>query len=495
MKSISKSRFVSGAQCSKKIYFEYFRKDLKLPVSAATQQIFDLGHTVGALAQNCFPDGKDATPEDFSDFSHSIMQTKLWIAEVTETIYEATFATENALVMLDILHRKNKEIWAIEVKSSTSVKDYHYTDAAFQYYVMSQSGCVPDHFFLMHINNQYVKNGEISSELFHLENITDDIIKMQPWVAENFQNLLQVLQVGEEPLVEIGGHCSTPFDCEFSHHCWKHIPENSVFDLVNGRNIPWQLYAEGILKMEDIPEDYHLTFSQQLQVNGIKNKESYQDLNSICDFFNTWEYPLHFFDFETLFAAVPVLDGTRPYQQVPFQYSLHILNAENRIVHEEFLADPQDFLNSTTDPRKKMIDQMKLDFLPKGSIVTYNKSFEKTRLQELATFFPEDALFLWGLIERLVDLYDIFRSRWFYMPQMRNSASIKSVLPALAPEFSYNDLEISDGGTASSLFYESIADDTKNTQELRNNLLQYCERDTYGMVVIYNYLKDQLHSV
>ncbi len=166
MKSISKSRFVSGIQCSKKIYFDYFRKDLKLPISAATQQVFDLGHTVGALAQNCFPHGKDATPEDFSDFSKSIAQTKHWIAEETETIYEATFATENTLVMLDILHRKNKELWAIEVKSSTSEKDYHYTDAAFQYYVMTQSGCVPDHFFLMHLNNQYVKREKLRLNFF-----------------------------------------------------------------------------------------------------------------------------------------------------------------------------------------------------------------------------------------------------------------------------------------------------------------------------------------
>ncbi len=318
---------------------------------------------------------------------------------------------------------------------------------------------------------------------------------MQPWVAENFQNLLQILHRAEEPLVEIGSHCSTPFACEFSHHCWKHVPENSVSDLVNGRNKPWDLYHQGILKMEDIPANYHLTFSQQLQVNGIRNNESYEDFNSITEFLNTWENPLHFFDFETLFAAIPVLDGTRPYQQVPFQYSLHIIDAQNNTVHKEFLANPRDFLNATTDPRKKMIDQMKLDFHSNGSIVTYNKSFEKSRLQELALFSPEDAPFLFGLVERLVDLYDIFRSRWFYRPQMGNSASIKSVLPAIAPEFSYSDLEISDGGSASSLFHESIMGDTKNTAALRTNLLKYCERDTYGMVVIYEYLKDQLKTV
>lgn len=495
MKSISKSRFVSGVQCSKKIYFEYFRNDLKLPVSEATQQIFDLGHTVGTLAQKSFPDGKDATPEDFSDFSKSIEQTKQWIAEETETVYEATFATEKTLVMLDILHRENDEIWAIEVKSSTSVKEYHYTDSAFQYYVMSKSGYVPDRFFLMHINNLYVKNGEITSELFHLEDITKDIIEMQFWVEENFENFLKILELKEEPAVEIGTHCSSPFECEFTHHCWKHVPENSVFGLTRAGKKSWHLYQEGILKLEDIPQDYHLTFSQQLQVNGIKNNESFKDLPAILDFLHTWEYPLHFFDFETIFAAIPVLDGTRPYQQVPFQYSLHILDCEDTISHKEFLADPKDFLNSTIDPRKKMIEQMKLDFLRKGSIVTYNQSFEVGRLRELAKDFPEDSEFLFALISRIVDLLVVFNKRWYYLPEMGNSASIKSVLPAIAPEFSYSDLEISDGGSASTLFHASILDDSQNTPELREDLLQYCERDTYGMVVIYQFLKLELDKL
>lgn len=397
--------------------------------------------------------------------------------------------------MLDIFHRKDDEIWAIEVKSSTSVKEYYYTDSAFQYYVMTKSGCVPDRFFLMHINNQYVKNGELTSELFHLEDITKDIIDIQPWVEENFDNLLKVLDLKEEPIIEIGAHCSSPFECEFTHHCWKHVPENSVFGLTRAGKKSWHLYQEGILKLEDIPQDYHLTFSQQLQVNGIKNNESFKDLPAILDFLHTWEYPLHFFDFETIFAAIPVLDGTRPYQQVPFQYSLHILDCEDTISHKEFLADPKDFLNSTIDPRKKMIEQMKLDFLRKGSIVTYNQSFEVGRLRELAKDFPEDSEFLFALISRIVDLLVVFNKRWYYLPEMGNSASIKSVLPAIAPEFSYSELEISDGGSASTLFHASILDDSQNTPELREDLLQYCERDTYGMVVIYQFLKLELDKL
>lgn len=185
--------------------------------------------------------------------------------------------------------------------------------------------------------------------------------------------------------------------------------------------------------------------------------------------------------------AIPVLDGTRPYQQIPFQYSLHILAENQSIEHREFLASPADF--HRTDPRKLLIEQLKKDFRNSGSIVTYNKSFEVSRLRELAEAFPEDAEFLQGLIERIVDLYDIFRSRWYYHPAMKNSASIKSVLPALIPEFSYGDLNISDGSTASELFLESIQKNSLYTPELQENLLKYCERDTYAMVLIYQFLQ------
>lgn len=197
---------------------------------------------------------------------------------------------------------------------------------------------------------------------------------------------------------------------------------------------------------------------------------------------------MHFFDFETIMPAIPVLDGTRPYQQIPFQYSLHIL-AENQLIeHKEFLASPTDF--HRTDPRKLLIEQLKKDFRNSGSIVTYNKSFEVSRLRELAEAFPEDAEFLQGLIERIVDLYDVFRSRWYYHPAMKNSASIKSVLPALIPEFSYSDLEIGDGSTASDSYWGTVQNCEALDLELKNNLLKYCELDTYAMALIYGFLKD-----
>ena len=487
MKNLSKSKFVSGIQCDKKLWFDFYRKDLKPETDAQTQAVFDLGHRIGILAQEMFPHGKDATPEDYSNLKPSIENTQKWIGEKVETIYEATFSAKNAFCMLDILHRKDEEVWAIEVKNSTSVKDYHLTDASLQYFVMKNAGFPPDRFFMMHINNQYVKQGELTSEIFALEDITEEVIANQDWVAENLERLLKMLEINEEPVVEIGGHCSNPFGCEYAHHCWKHIPEYSVFNLYRGGNKGWNLYEQDILKIEDIPNDFALTHFQNLQRNGLKNDEIYMDKLAIKNIISPWEIPLYFFDFETIFPAIPVLDGTRPYQQVPFQYSLHILDEDGNLSHKEFLANPKDF-NNGENPLKQMVEQLKNDFGDKGNIVTYNQSFEILRLKELAQRFPEDADFLYNLVDRVVDLLPVFQGGYCYFPAMKNSASIKSVLPAIAPDFTYENLEIQDGGSASSLFHQSIENRDFSEENLRENLLKYCERDTLAMVVIYQFL-------
>ena len=489
MKNLSKSKFVSGIQCEKKLWFDFYQKDLKPEIDDQTQAVFNLGHRIGTLAQEMFPNGKDATPENYSNLKPSIENTKKWISEKVETIYEATFTAKNAFCMLDILHREQDEVWAIEVKSSTSVKDYHFTDASLQYFVMKNAGLAPDRFFMMHINNQYVRQGEITSEIFKLTDITEQVLANQDWVAENLDRLLKMLEIEQEPVVEIGGHCSSPFGCDYAHHCWKHVPEYSVFNLYRGGKKGWNLYEQNILKIEDIPDDFALTHFQNLQRNGLQKDETYMDQLAIKNLISRWEFPLYFFDFETVFPGIPVLNGTRPYQQVPFQYSLHILEEDGKLTHKEFLANPEDFSNGE-DPLKKMVEQLKNDFGTKGNIVTYNQSFEVGRLNDLVKFFPEDADFLLNLVDRIVDLLPVFQGGHFYFPAMKNSASIKSVLPAIAPDFTYENLEIQDGGSASSLFHQSIENGNFTDENLRENLLKYCERDTLAMVIIYQFLVD-----
>lgn len=489
---ISKSRFVSGIQCEKKLYYDIFRKELKPKISEQQAALFASGHEIGAFAQKVFPNGVDASPENYYDFSKSILDTKNWVESGVKTIYEAAFSQEGVLAALDILHQKDEERWAIEVKSSTGVKEYHITDASLQYWVMQKSGFRPDRFFLMHINNSYVKNGDIiPSELFTLSDITEQVVSNQNWVTENLELLKNMLTSQIEPVIEIGKHCGNPFSCDYTHHCWKHIPEKSVFSLYSPRGLDWDLYQRGILSMTDIPESVELNHRQQLQVNGLKNGSSYIDKTPIKEFLSQWNYPLYFFDFETIFPSIPVLNGTRPFQQIPFQYSLHVIPEQDRVaLHKEFLAQPSDFNDSTTiDPRKQLIEQLKADIGPSGSIVAYNASFEIGILKELAVAFPEDEEFLNQLIGRFVDLLVPFRNAWYYLPEMGGSASIKSVLPAIAPDFSYSDLEIGNGNDASNIFHAMIKTQfTGDEAKTREALKKYCERDTYGMIVLWKEL-------
>lgn len=495
---ISKSKFVSGVQCTKKLFFDYYRKDLKQPVSDAQQAIFDIGHEVGFLAQSVFPGGKDATPDSYSNLSQSIKSTADWIAVGVKTIYEATFSASNAFCMLDILHHQNDECWAIEVKNSTCVKDYHLTDCAFQYWVMEKSNCQPDKFFLMHINNQYVKGGAIEPEkLFHLEDITEQVIALQKMVDEKLPELQKILfqrdkktgiPVRKEPEKEIGPHCSSPFECDYKAHCWKHVPEKSVFELHRGNG--WEWYEKGILKMEDIPDDVQLNTRQQLQVEGVKHSIVHIEPEPIHKLLNSWEYPLYFFDFETINPVLPYLDGTRPYQQIPFQYSLHVIEEPGATdKHYKFLANAEDYKEkSNSDPTLLLLEQMKKDIGPKGSIIAYNMGFEKMILNILKELHPSYSDFIDGLTDRFVDLIIPFRKGWYYHPNMNGSASIKAVLPTLIPELKHSDLDISDGGQASNSFVKLIEGKLPNNDTVRKQLLEYCKLDTWAMVLIWREL-------
>ena len=489
MATLSKSRFVSGVQCEKKLYFDIFRKDLKPPLSAAQERLFSSGNTVGELAQNVFPNGKDATFQMNGDWSLGISRTTNWINDGVQTIYEATFSHSKVFAALDILHRQDNELWAIEVKSSTEVKDYHITDASLQYWVMNKCDVKPDRFFIMHINKAYVRKGEISpKELFTLTDVSEQVRDNQNWITEELKRLHDVLATQEEPSKSIGTHCQSPFSCDYKHHCWSHVPTNSVFELYSPRGKDWDLYNNGILKLEDIPDSEPLNHRQKLQINGVKNNASFIDKVAISEFISNVEYPLYFFDFETIFPAIPPINDTRPFQQTPFQYSLHILEAPNgALVHREFLADPMHFeVDSVTDPRVQLLNQLQSDIGQKGSLIAYNASFEINVLQSLIPLFPDFKNFIEALCSRFVDLLIPFRQAWYYLPEMGKSASIKSVLPALAPQFSYDDLAISNGGDASETFLAMITKSFEGDYHATiKDLLKYCERDTYGMVIIW----------
>lgn len=321
--SLSKSQFIRGLQCHKSLWLYKNRPDLRGEPGATLQALFDEGTYIGELAQGLFSGGEAIRFEEGS-FEEKIEKTQKLIDSGVKTIYEATFQYDDVLVMVDILH-KGKGGWELyEVKASTQVKPVHENDVAVQYYVLNGSGIKIKKASLVHINNQYTRQGDLDvQQLFNIEDLTKIAKVKQEFVKAELTKMRKSIKKGE-PRIDIGLQCSDPYDCEFEEHCWAHIPDTSIFNISRlGADKKWALYDDGILKYEDIPEDYNLNPNQRMQVEAELTGKKFIDKDAIRDFLDTLHYPIYFLDFETFNPAVPPFNGLRPYQKIPFQYSLH----------------------------------------------------------------------------------------------------------------------------------------------------------------------------
>jgi hypothetical protein len=291
-----------------------------------------------------------------------------------------------------------------------------------------------------------------------------------------------VIESPETPNVDIGPHCSDPYDCDFKGTCWKHIPDYSVFNISRlNKDKKFDLYNQGVITLDQIDlGQTDLNPNQVLQVQSEVEGTTYIDKEEIRNFTNGLSYPLYFLDFETIGPAVPKYNGSRPYQQLVFQYSLHIQETStSEIEHREYLADP------TKDPRPNFIEQLVQDCGTSGDIIVYNIGFERGKINDLIEVFPQYSTELRGIVNRLKDLMIPFQKKWYYTPEMKGSYSIKLVLPALVPELSYNHLEIKEGGTASNTFLSMVNGTFEgDVEKTRRQLLEYCTLDTDAMVKI-----------
>lgn len=485
---LSKSTFIKGMQCRKALYLSKYYKDLQEEISSQQEAIFSQGKKVGELAQQLFPGGVDCTPENYFNFQGAVIRTKEEIEKGTRIIYEAAFQYNEVLAALDILV-KTKSGWkAYEVKSSTSITETYHLDATIQYYTITNSGIDLKDISIVYINNQYIKNGPLDiTQLFIIESVKDKVKELLPSIPANVTLLKNVLQQTEIPKVDIGSHCGSPYACDFAGHCWKHIPEYSIFNISRlTETRKFELYQKGIINFIDIPSDFPLNENQLMQIRSELNNETIIDKTRIGEFVKGLNYPLYFMDFETFATAIPVFDNSKPYEQLVFQYSLHVLQTiTGSLYHKEYLAE-----TDGSDPRKKFVEQLINDCGKKGDILVYNIGFERGKLANLAITFPQHRVAINKIIGRLKDLMTVFQQRWYYTPAMQGSYSIKKVLPALVPELSYANLNIAEGGTASSTFASMLLGEFEgDVVQTRKYLLEYCKLDTLAMVEILKKLK------
>ncbi len=492
MHTLSKSTFVRGCQCVKSLYLNKYHKEFQSSVSENQEAIFEQGKEVGLLARKLFPNGIDASPKNYFSYDESIKKTELAIEKGETIIYESAFLFDEVLAALDILVKDNEGWKAFEVKSSTEVKDTHILDAALQYYLIQNIGISLKDIFLIYINNQYVRGEKLEiAKLFLKKSILKEVLDLQTFIPQKIVELKSILEQKEIPDIEIGLQCNDPYPCDFIDYCWKKIPPYSVFDIANLRSTKkFELFNQGIIQLKNIPNDFALNANQWQQVNCEIEQKSIIDKPKIEEFVDKLIYPLHFLDFETFQLAIPKFVNSKPYQQLVFQYSLHKQNSKgSNLLHYEFIAETY-----SNDPRIPFIKKLIDDCGEEGDILVYNLAFERTRLQELANDFPEFSDSISNILNRLIDLMIPFRERWYYTPDMKGSYSIKVVLPALLPEFSYSNLEIKDGSIASST-YSSMVQGLFTGDKIKSvkALLEYCKLDTLAMVKILDKLSSLLN--
>jgi len=484
--NISKSKFLQGLQCPKLLWSAYNAKHLFPEVDAALQAVFDQGHEVGALAKRMFPNGIeiDTAP---TDFEGAIELTKKQLPS-RRPIFEATFSANGGFARADILNPVGKDEWdIIEVKNSTGLKDVHIPDLAFQAWVFAAAGIKIRRCILCHINNQFVRDGEIDPRgLFTLRDVTAEVAAFSRDLEDQVSQMGKTIRAAKCPDIQIGKQCKTPYACPLQDHCWSFLPPHNVLDLYDdkkGRG--WDLLKKGVLRLAEIPPDYSLSAKQQIQrATAISGKPHIKPIQ-IQTFLKKLEYPLHFLDFETFSTAIPLFDGTRPYQQIPFQFSLHIVRkAGSKPEHRKFLSEGRN------DPRADFMRQLKAAIEPDGSIVVFNASFEKTRMKECADVLPAYASWVAAVNGRVVDLLNPFKAFNYYHPDQCGSASMKLVLPALTGK-DYAGLEIQEGGAASREFLRVTFGDVSELERkrVRRALELYCGQDTEGMVWILDTLR------
>lgn len=493
--SLSKSRYCSAIQCPKMLWLKD-RKPEAYDPSCMNEAVLEKGHEVGDLARGLFG---AYTEVPFGPLDQMRADTQRLIEEGTPVIAEASFAFDGLFCSVDILKNLGgKDVALYEVKSSTSVKPNYYQDAAFQQYVLTQLGYRVVSCNLVHLNNKYVRMGDLDlNQLFTIADITNEALALQPEVAANIDSIRTYMEQETEPAMALGMHCTQPYSCGFFGYCTKDLPKPNIFNVYGPHwDVRFELCNRGIVSYQDLADYYPLGLRPKLTdkqifpvLHEVHKKPPIIKKAEIQAFLDTITYPVYFFDFESYAPAIPPYDNTRSNQHLVFQYSLHILEYEGApLQHKEFLAQPG------TDPRRAVAEQMCKDIPRDVCMLAWNKGFERGQIKTLAELYPDLRDHLMNLHEHFIDLRLPFQKHWYYCREMKGSDSIKAVLPALFPDdptLDYHNLEGVNKGDKAAAGYGQMAHLGPEEQEsLRKQLLAYCQLDTYAMVKILEKLKE-----
>lgn len=448
-----------------------------ISISTATQSKLDEGNKVGDIARRLHSPGLYI---ETLNTSEALELTKQALKD-RQPIFEAAFCHSDLAVRVDLLLPKNNSYRLVEIKSSTSIKEYHLDDITIQAWVMERSGLKPVSVSLAYVNNQFIYEGNNNyKELLvekDLSSHTEENLGLVPQWIEGAQ---KTLSSAKEPIISIGEHCAIPFQCDFIDYCSPTDPdvEYPVEILPYGKDKAAQLRAKGYKDLRNVPVT-ELSNPKHVMVHAVTlSGEAVLDPKA-APLIKALPYPRYYIDFETISFAVPIWTGTRPYMQVPFQWSCHVELKNNDLKHFEFLDI------SGQDPRRMFAESLISALGTEGPVFVYNGGFEGARLKELAAIFPDLSKALLAIIERFFDLLP-FARQFYYHPDMKGSWSIKDVLPTVAPELDYSGLEIGDGSMVQDAYKQAIKQNIsmQEKNDIRAAMLKYCEQDTIAMVTL-----------
>ena len=495
MDYITKTIYLEYLACAKNAWLKIKKPELasNFELSAFEKSLVANGNVVELWARKLFPSG--VLISGFGETAKD--ETGRCIEEKRPVIFQSTFISGQFLARNDVLeYDKKNDCWNLyEIKGTNTLDENgeefdHIEDATFQYIVLQDSGLTIGRLNIIHLNKEYVRGEEINvSELFIKEDITEKVLERVEAARVKMAKAAELLFQPNENALECQciyfgrkNHCTT---FNYSH---PEVPDYSIHDLSrigNSKKKLIELVDLKIFDLGDIPDGYKLSDNQRNQVDVYKSKVPTIDRAGIKSELEPLQYPLYFFDYETYPSAIPLFKGFKPYQQTPFQFSLHVLNGpEEDLEHYEYLH------LESTNPAEDIISALKKTIGPDGNIIVWHKPFEKSRNAELAVLSPENQDFLYDLNERIYDLKDVFQKQFYVHHGFKGSVSIKKVLPVLVPGLSYKDLTIQEGGAAMDAWFEKIfkAKSEEEKNETAENLLKYCYMDTYAMYAIWREL-------
>ena len=495
---LTKTDYLIYKDCAKNAWLKIHKPDVYFakPLSAFDQGIIETGNEVDVLARDLFPNGVLV-----SDRS-AVEETKQLVKSQTPVIYQPVFETNLYKIICDILvwNSNSKAYDLYEVKASNSgenkkAKDELYTyDIAFQYLVLKELDVPIGKLNLVRLNSEYIRGLELDlDELFSKEDFTEKVMEVVNIVAEEMKIAQDFLSSEEEPpgsckCITRGrsSHCTT-----FSYSN-PHIPDYSVHDISRigmSKKKLAELIDSSIFLIDDVPEDFLLSEKQRNQVTATQLDKVFINKNEISNFLKNISLPISFLDYETFAAGIPRFANFSPFNQITFQFSLHVLEEKGKEPkHAEFI------FTDNKNPDEEFILALKEKLPSKGSVLTWNKSFEMGRNKDLAKRNPEYKEFLEEVNSRIVDLMDIFSEQHYIHPKFKGKTSIKYVLPVLAPELSYKVLDIQEGATASDTWNKIVKGEFSEEEKLKQveNLKIYCKLDTYAMYAIWKHLNEMI---